>query len=239
MQHRTRDLLMRQRTQLINALRAHLAELGIAAAQGNAGLKELLKIIAGERDARLPVDAHASLVVLAAVVPRGADDDRIVRQTDRYLASLEERGQQAAQEHPWDRSSWPHPPSSPPSPIRWHSARVVTSRPGSGSTRAGVGIGSENQQTGGSRSAQPVRGQRTRRHSPCQDPRHQVSALGRSVAGTPATKSPPSRLPTSSPEWPVATTGEGERRPSSLAEGLTRSRRVPWRDVRVGRANST
>jgi len=61
-----RDLLMRQRTQLINALRAHLAELGIVAAQGNAGLKELLKIIAGERDARLPVDAHASLVVLAA-----------------------------------------------------------------------------------------------------------------------------------------------------------------------------
>jgi transposase len=34
MQHRTRDLLMRQRTQLINALRAHLAELGVAAAQG-------------------------------------------------------------------------------------------------------------------------------------------------------------------------------------------------------------
>jgi transposase len=33
MQHRTRDLLMRQRTQLINALRAHLAELGVVAAQ--------------------------------------------------------------------------------------------------------------------------------------------------------------------------------------------------------------
>jgi transposase len=66
MLHRTRDLLMRQRTQVINALRAHMAELGIVAAQGNAGLKELLKIIAGERDARLPVDAHASLVVLAA-----------------------------------------------------------------------------------------------------------------------------------------------------------------------------
>jgi transposase len=66
MLHRTRDLLMRQRTQLINALRAHMAELGIVAAQGNAGLKELLTIIAGERDARLPVDAHASLVVLAA-----------------------------------------------------------------------------------------------------------------------------------------------------------------------------
>ena len=66
MLHRTRDLLMRQRTQVINALRAHLAELGIVAAQGREGIKELLKIIASEADARLPVDAHTSLVVLAA-----------------------------------------------------------------------------------------------------------------------------------------------------------------------------
>jgi transposase len=66
MQHRTRDLLMRQRTQVINALRAHMAELGIVAAQGREGIKELLRIIASEEDARLPVDAHASLVVLAA-----------------------------------------------------------------------------------------------------------------------------------------------------------------------------
>ena len=66
MLHRARDLLMRQRTQLINALRAHMAELGIVAAQGREGVKELLKIIASEHDARLPVDAHASLVVLAA-----------------------------------------------------------------------------------------------------------------------------------------------------------------------------
>jgi transposase len=66
MLHRTRDLLMRQRTQVINALRAHMAELGIVAAQGRDGIKELLKIIAREEDARLPVDAHTSLVVLAA-----------------------------------------------------------------------------------------------------------------------------------------------------------------------------
>ena len=66
MLHRARDLLMRQRTQVINALRAHMAELGIVAAQGREGIKELLKIIASEQDARLPVDAHASLVVLAA-----------------------------------------------------------------------------------------------------------------------------------------------------------------------------
>ena len=66
MLHRTRDLLMRQRTLVINALRAHLAELGIVAAQGREGTKELLKIIASEEDGRLPVDAHTSLVVLAA-----------------------------------------------------------------------------------------------------------------------------------------------------------------------------
>jgi len=66
MQHRARDLLIRQRTQVINALRAHLAELGIVAAQGREGLKELLAIIADEKDERLPIDARASLIVLAA-----------------------------------------------------------------------------------------------------------------------------------------------------------------------------
>jgi transposase len=53
MQHRVRDLLMRQRTQLINALRAHMAELGIVAAQGREGIKELLTIVASEEDVRL------------------------------------------------------------------------------------------------------------------------------------------------------------------------------------------
>jgi transposase len=70
MQHRTRDLLMRQRTQVINVLRAHLAELGIAAAQGVEGLKELLAIIASDEDERLPADAHASLAHRAAASHR-------------------------------------------------------------------------------------------------------------------------------------------------------------------------
>jgi len=66
MQHRTRDLLVRQRTQVINALRAHMAELGIVAAQGREGLNKLLEIIADKADERLPIDARASLIVLAA-----------------------------------------------------------------------------------------------------------------------------------------------------------------------------
>src|SRR5499425_3869385 len=49
MLHRTRDLLIRQRTQLINALRAHLAELGLLAATGREGLAQLAEIITDER----------------------------------------------------------------------------------------------------------------------------------------------------------------------------------------------
>src|SRR5216683_3765189 len=66
MQHRTRDVLIRQRTQIINALRAHLAELGIVAAQGNAAVNELRAIVTDEQDTRLPIDARASVIVLAA-----------------------------------------------------------------------------------------------------------------------------------------------------------------------------
>jgi transposase len=43
---RTRDLLVRQRTQLINALRGHLAEHGVIAPQGPAHLKILAGAIA-------------------------------------------------------------------------------------------------------------------------------------------------------------------------------------------------
>ena len=102
MLHRARDLLMRQRTQLINALRAHMAELGIVAAQGREGVKELLKIIASEQDARLPVDAHASLVVLAAGLRAlqtmiGSIEKRIVAQhrsndASKRLRSIPEIG---------------------------------------------------------------------------------------------------------------------------------------------------
>ncbi len=42
---RTRDLLIRQRTQMINALRGHLAEYGIVAAQGIAYVKRLQEAI--------------------------------------------------------------------------------------------------------------------------------------------------------------------------------------------------
>src|ERR1700677_2155189 len=43
MLHKVRDLLVRQRTMLINALRGHLAEFGIIAAKGPSGVKAVIK----------------------------------------------------------------------------------------------------------------------------------------------------------------------------------------------------
>jgi transposase len=58
MLHRTRDLLIRQRTQLINALHAHLAELGLVAAKGHEGLHQLVTAVVESSDERLPSDAR-------------------------------------------------------------------------------------------------------------------------------------------------------------------------------------
>lgn len=61
---KTRDLLVRQRTQTINALRGHMAELGVVAAKGLARVETLIEIVRDENDERLPVTARRSLSVL-------------------------------------------------------------------------------------------------------------------------------------------------------------------------------
>lgn len=53
MLHRVRLILNRQRTQLSNAMRAHLAELGIAARIGRNGIEQLLDVIADPTNARM------------------------------------------------------------------------------------------------------------------------------------------------------------------------------------------
>src|SRR6201987_5859995 len=65
MLHRSRQLLVRQRTMLSNAIRGHLAELGIISAKGRNGTAELFKIIADEKEGRIPAAARFSLDVLA------------------------------------------------------------------------------------------------------------------------------------------------------------------------------
>jgi transposase len=53
MLHLTLQLLVHQRTMLSNALRGHLAELGIVSAKGRNGMEELLRIVADSADSRL------------------------------------------------------------------------------------------------------------------------------------------------------------------------------------------
>jgi len=64
MLHRSRQLLVRQRTMLSNALRGHMVELGIISAKGRKGTAELIKIINADDD-RVPAAARVSLAVLA------------------------------------------------------------------------------------------------------------------------------------------------------------------------------
>ena len=66
MLHRSRDLLIRQRTMLANALRGHLAELGIVAAQGLRKLPTLIEVLLDETDRRIPAMARQVLGVLVA-----------------------------------------------------------------------------------------------------------------------------------------------------------------------------
>src|SRR5438067_8223931 len=89
MLHRSPQLLVRQRTMLSNAIRGHLAELAIIAAKGRNGTAELFKIIADEKDGRIPAAARFSLDVL-------------VRQ---HAAIAAEIGAIEKRIHAWHRSS--------------------------------------------------------------------------------------------------------------------------------------
>ena len=65
MLHRTRELLVRQRTMLVNAIRAHMAEFGIVARVGLPQVKELLAVIVDQEDHRIPPLARTCLEGLA------------------------------------------------------------------------------------------------------------------------------------------------------------------------------
>jgi len=84
---RTRDLLVRQRTQLINALRGHLAEHGVVAAKGPAHLKRLAVAIADE-----------ALGLPATVREMGQLDLEPIATLDLKVADLDKRLRVASRE---------------------------------------------------------------------------------------------------------------------------------------------
>ena len=64
MLHKTRDLLIRQRAMLINALRGHLYEFGGVAPKGAAGATKAVAVVSDDTE-KLPALARASLRALA------------------------------------------------------------------------------------------------------------------------------------------------------------------------------
>lgn len=82
---KTRSLLVRQRTQAINALRCHLTELGIIAGAGIAKIDTLIAIVRDESDLRLPPAARFALTFIADQIDAlkkksGELEDAIVRE---------------------------------------------------------------------------------------------------------------------------------------------------------------
>jgi transposase len=68
MMHRARDLLVRQRTMLVNALRGHMAELGLIGAQGLHKVAALVAIVRDGTDERIPEAARQVLTVIAGQI---------------------------------------------------------------------------------------------------------------------------------------------------------------------------
>ncbi len=62
--HRTRHLLVRQLTAVINAIRAHLGEFGIIAPVGRNGVDQLLIVINDRADDRIPTLVRTCLTAL-------------------------------------------------------------------------------------------------------------------------------------------------------------------------------
>ena len=83
--HSVRDLLVRQRTMLVNALRGHLAEFGIVAPRGIRKIEELTAVIADENDGRIPTSARKALRTLTPELV--ALDLRITRLESEIVSS--------------------------------------------------------------------------------------------------------------------------------------------------------
>jgi transposase len=82
MQHKAREMLVHQRTQLLNGLRGHLTEIGVIAAQGTCNMRSLGALI-HEGDASIPEAVRASLLPLVTQI---AHLDEAIKAIDADIA---------------------------------------------------------------------------------------------------------------------------------------------------------
>ncbi len=162
--HRARELLVRQRTRLVNALRGHLGEFGVAAARGITKITGLLALVEDPEDHRVPPLAR-DVLSLPVEQLRAVDNQVIAlecrlvapaRSPDRACVAVGSAGLLPADgiaptrsASAWRRSPVsarsPRQPWSRPWAILHSSTQPGTSRHGSGSphasTPAAVGNG--------------------------------------------------------------------------------------------------
>ena len=83
MLHKVRDLLVRQRTMLINALRGHLAEFGVVTARGPAGVKAAIVELHAMQDTPPPLARAAFRQLVDRMEALGAE----IRQAEREIVA--------------------------------------------------------------------------------------------------------------------------------------------------------
>jgi transposase len=84
MRHKAREMLVSQRTQLLNGLRGHLAEVGVIAAQGPRHARELAGLIEA-CDERIPIEVCEALAELVHQLHRL---DEAIARCDRTIAKM-------------------------------------------------------------------------------------------------------------------------------------------------------
>jgi transposase len=145
MLHKTRDLLIRQRTMLINALRGHLGEYGIVAARGPAGVRTALASVRERHDA-LPPSAVAAF---EAVAHQLAGLDEAISELERRILAWHQATRPAAASlrSPGSGRSR-RPRSRRPCRILASSGPVGNSQRGSASRRERTAAGARNARAG-------------------------------------------------------------------------------------------
>ena len=91
MRHKTREMLVSQRTQLLNALRGHLTEVGVIAPQGPRYARELAELIEA-CDERIPLEVCEAL---APLVVQLRNLDEAIARLDRIIAKLAQKDETA------------------------------------------------------------------------------------------------------------------------------------------------
>lgn len=86
--HRVRETLVRQKVQLINALRSHMAEFGVVAPKGVGKVGELTARLADPADERMPAMARS---VLQTLVDQLRDTEKRIAELDAQLLDHAER----------------------------------------------------------------------------------------------------------------------------------------------------